>query len=66
VLQGNLGACLQLLARGSSLNPADPAIYQAQGIVEKEARRYDAARQLFQQGLQIDPRHLHLWQVRVF
>jgi hypothetical protein len=34
--------------------------------VEKESRRFDAARQLFQQGLSIDPRHLHLWQVRVF
>jgi hypothetical protein len=26
---------------------------------------YDAARQLFQQGLQIDPLYLHLWQVCV-
>lgn len=62
--QGNMGACLQLLARGTSLNPADPALYQARGIVEKESRRYDAARAMFQQGIQIDPRHLYLWQVR--
>lgn len=62
-LQGNSGACQQLLARGSSLNAADPALYQARGIVEKEARRYDAARSLFKQGLGVDSRHLHLWQV---
>lgn len=63
-LQGNAGACQQLLARGSSLNAADPALYQARGIVEKEARRYEAARSLFKQGLGVDSRHLHLWQVR--
>jgi len=64
-LQGNPSACLQLLARGSSLNPADPALYQARGIVEKESRRYDAARSMFKQGLDVDPRHLYLWQVRL-
>jgi Flp pilus assembly protein TadD len=56
-------ACLQLLARGSSLNPADPALYQARGVVEKEAGRHDAARAMFRQGLQVDKRHLYLWQV---
>lgn len=58
-----MGACLQLLARGSALNPADPALYQARGIVEKEGRRFDAARATFRQGLAVDPQHLYLWQV---
>jgi hypothetical protein len=63
LLQGNPSACMQLLMRGSSLNPADPALYQARGVVEKEWRHYDAARSLFKQGLAVDPCHLYLWQV---
>lgn len=47
--QGNTRACLQLLARGSQLNPADPALFQARGIVEKEAGRFDDARAAFEQ-----------------
>jgi tetratricopeptide (TPR) repeat protein len=60
--QGNAAASLQLLARGSSLNPADAALYQARGIVEKEAGRFDQARAVFKQGLAVDSAHLYLWQ----
>lgn len=63
LLQGNQAACLQLLTRGSQLNKADPALYQARGVVEKELGRFDAARALFKQGLAVDSQHMHLWQV---
>lgn len=51
--QGNLEACMQLLARGHQLNPADAALYQARALVAKEAGRFDEARAVFKRGLQV-------------
>lgn len=60
--QGNLRTCIQLLQRGQSLNSADPALYQAWAVVEKEMEQYDEARRIFKRGLEVDPAHVHLWQ----
>ena len=37
--QGNPELCVQLLQRGQSLNPTDPAIYQVRSMAAKIAIR---------------------------
>ena len=38
---------------------------QALAILEEEAGNIEAARELFEKGSKADPKHLHIWQVRV-
>ena len=52
-----------VIAKGQRLNPADPALYQAWALLEKEKGEYEKARQLFRAGLRMDRRHIYMWQV---